>query len=603
MLNSLLALGGSGLWFLILTGFGKKFLNLFKIKLQGLEKLLLSFALGFGVVSLLIYFLGQLRLYYLPILIVFSILAFLIGLPGIIEIFQDLKGRRLSKPKQLNDLVLIIIGLIFFLVVLVGALAPEIEFDGIWYHLTEVKFYLKEHHLLFFPAPSQLAQSTVVPRLMEMQFLPLLAFFKTETLAKLAHFWLWPLSGLVAYIFGSYFYNKKVGLVAFLITIIIPPNFWLARTAYIDLGSLFFGGITFFSLWRYFETRQKPWFYLSAVFLGFLFSVKTFNLFIVLPSLSLVWFFLKGWKSYKEQLIYFVIGLLILLPWLIEAFIYTKNPFFPVFSLWDASHLGKNFNPREWLFIIHSKIFLKNFWQAFTAFTPFLIFIPPLFLFPKYLKKAGGLLALGGLLVFFWTFIPNVDMRFVVLSFVPLSLIAAYSIVSLENISRVLSGVLKLTLVLITLVYLNFAWQQNRDFVAVALGRESRENFLIRYFQDNIWTFYDGGGKFKEKLGKNAKVIALVHNMFYIDFPYEDGLNLNALLGEGAYQNEKTFLKALEDKGFTHLLVKTATYQVKDILQGPDQSDLGKNFDKDWLFSHFTPILEEKGTVLYEIRY
>lgn len=585
---------------------GKKFLKLVRHDPVDLaEDIFFSLGFGFGLVSFLVFILGQLRVFYAPLVIILSLILILFSFREfwhfIDLFFNELFILRKIPALAIKDIyltALVLLFTLFFIFNLIGALAPELGFDALWFHLEGAKTYLLEHRISFFPPPSQLAQSTVTPRLIDLIYSFLMIFQKTEALPKLFHFGLGLLSALGVYFFARRFFNQRISFIAALMLYSLPWVSWLSRTAYIDLGSLFYSVLFFWAFYLWFLKKERPYFYLAAAMAGLLFAVKLWNI-ILLPPLLIFILYRERWRL-KRGLSFLVVTLIPVLPFYIEAFIYTKNPFYPVFSWWDKEHSGGAKNTLDWLFNIHPKTFLITLYDDFFLQTFFLLFALVLFLFPSALKKILPFFLAGILFVVTWSYIPVHEYRYVLPALPPLVLVSAFAFEFLKKQNFVLKYFLELIFLIFILFNLTFIFKQNKPYFAVALGKESRHQFLSRHLGGDIWTFYDTDGYFKQNIKKQDRVLVLAHNMFYINFPYLDGWRLGEELAK--IESKDDFLNLLKKENFTHILLKSQVHNWNSFF---DLTKIKVSLDDPWLEKHFRLIYSNNftGVVLFEIMY
>ncbi|MBI2588570.1 glycosyltransferase family 39 protein [Candidatus Berkelbacteria bacterium] len=425
-----------------------------------------------------------------------------------------------------------------------------------------------------------------------------MVFQKTEALPKLFHFGLGVLAALGTYFFAHRFFDKRISFTAALMLYSLPWLSWLFRTAYIDLGSLFYALLFFWAFYLWFLKKEKPFFYLAALLAGLLFSVKLWNI-ILLPILLIFILYREGWRL-KGVLIFLFLALLPVLPFYIEAFIYTRNPIYPVFSWWDPDHYQGAKNALDWLFNIHPKTFLSTIHNDFFLQTFFLLFAVALFFFPSAFKKISLFFLMGILFVVGWSYIPVHEYRYILPALPPLVLISAFAFEFLKKQSRFLRYFLNFIFLILILFNFAFLFKQNKEYFPVAFGKESRHQFLARKVGGDIWTFYDVDGWFQKNLSKEDRVLVLAHNMFYIDFPYLDGWRLDRELAEVKFKDD--FLKLLSKGGFTHIIFKSQVYNWNSFF---DLTALKVSPDDSWLKEHFRSVYSNDftGAALFEIIY
>jgi hypothetical protein len=125
--------------------------------------------------------------------------------------------------------------------------------------------------------------------------------------------------------------------------------------------------------------------------------------------------------------------------------------------------------------------------------------------------------------------------------------------------------------------------------IEVALGIESRDQFLSHALGTYIWDFYDIDGYLRANISRKDKVIVgNVHNMFYINFNYVDIGELSPKFSE--IKDQEELLDYLNKQGYTHFLLK----RVDDIGQYLSSTGLNISLDANWVQMHFVQIYKNE---------
>ena len=120
------------------------------------------------------------------------------------------------------------------------------------------------------------------------------------------------------------------------------------------------------ALWgfvNWWEKGYKKWLVLSAIMLGFAISVKLLAIgSLLIFSILIAFYFLQKNRSIKDLIIglfiYWIICLLIPLPWLLFSYIHTGNPVYPFFTdIYPVSLMHDLINPIR---------FVSDIWNIFT---------------------------------------------------------------------------------------------------------------------------------------------------------------------------------------------------------------------------------------------
>lgn len=527
-----------------------------------LDRILVGTAVGWIVIGYLLYVLGLAGLLYTAILIT------LVGGLAIVAVrvrpWDEL--RRLQLRGWLSQLspsgkFLALIFTAFTILNLINALAPDVWFDSTWYHLTTAQTYLNEHTARL-AWPSIFDVSSIAPHLPDMLFTLLLLPAKTSSTLPQLFSWVVGI-GLAA---GTYSLGRRIlkpdyALVAGVIIYGTAIVSWLSQSAYIDLLPAFLGTTAIIAIFAWSEQEKGicPRFLIAILLAGFL-SSKMQSL-AFLP----VFFLVMLWSQYRpdEQAYHFArrllpdvlwiggLSLLFTLPWYLEIWAVTGSPLFTFRQAAAGSEfLAGAPTLIDWIIRAH----LQTFFQVLANFfipeaTIYLVALAG-FLFWKYLPKTGRiLLTAGWLSVLAWSYIPIHEIRYGLLAFALLAVSVAWMI-TIGSVARLLGG---LGLIVFLVVSTGSTLELARSRWPVALGFESRDEFLQKTITDSIYTFYDSGGAVQRNVG-NGKALALVHNAFYLDVPWVDAVRLKATT-YGEYTTIEQVIDAWRKTGITHLVI------------------------------------------------
>jgi len=475
----------------------------------------LALATGcFAYLILAIGLLNQLR----PSVLLFPTIIYLtVCLFFLLKNFQSLQPFRLKlKLAKREIFFLVLIGLAF-VIHLIGALAPEIFYDALWYHLTLPKFYLLREKIYFIPG--NLYFQSTYPRLIEMLYTAALAL-GNEITAKLIHYLFALLSACLIFKIGRQFFGRFIGLAAVLIFITDLSVGWEATTAYIDLGRAFFEIAALYYFLQWSKKKTNPELLKTGIMLGLAISTK----FLALASL-LVFAVLTFCLARKEKLKKIINlvwpAIFFSAYWFIDAFIQTGNPVYPLFT--DKLHSGHDlvFHPPLNLIIDFFK--LSNFPEDWTTpISPlYLISLPLVY---SLLKKNKQALILAGycLLTYLgWFFTPRTGGSRFFLPYLPAFSLLAASVFSLKEKRFRLYQLTAATAVLIVASG-NLAVRAyiNAKALPYLLSRQSKHQYLVENLSlDN--TFLDVDHSFAQQIKADERVLVIGgQNLFYIDFPF-----------------------------------------------------------------------------------
>lgn len=227
-------------------------------------------------------------------------------------------------------------------IALLGALGPEAQFDGRWYHLAQVKHYLERGALYNMVAETRIAV-TGLPAYHQLLLTAVAASFNLHVAKLFPWFELVLAVGMLVCIGKHHFGSRQLGVVAALVFASTPLVGWFATTSANDLAVIvfFLGALHVYLRWR--EDPGAEWgplFVLGAL-CGFAAGVKPFALsFTALIGLSvMVASFVRGkgegesgrrWRAAGRSAAVMGAGaVLAVTPWLIRSWATTGNPTFP----------------------------------------------------------------------------------------------------------------------------------------------------------------------------------------------------------------------------------------------------------------------------------
>jgi hypothetical protein len=309
--------------------------------LNAFESFSYSLGLGFGALSLTSFALGAMQLFHS--VFVYGAIAALGFVAVKLNAGQDARpslagwGDAFAAP-ACGILAFTTVAILLFEAA--RALAPEISFDALVYHMALPGLYRSDGGLTATPTNVY----SGFPQLMEWAY-ALMLFFSDEISAKLLH-WVCGL-GLAAAFVGLGVRSKRplAGWVACVVFLATPMTIYNVVKAAVDVGSSFFILLSVCGLAIHLSERDAnpesmSWMTLSAVFCGLAMGVKYTNwplLPVLLLSLALL-------GSPRGHLIRFtlVAGCLVL-PWLLRNAVLYHNPLFPFFQ--DLVAPGWPFEP------------------------------------------------------------------------------------------------------------------------------------------------------------------------------------------------------------------------------------------------------------------
>jgi 4-amino-4-deoxy-L-arabinose transferase-like glycosyltransferase len=298
-----------------------------------------------------------------------------------------------AKPSGLDKawLLLVFLSLSF---AFVGALAPETEYDALWYHLNLPRLWLDAGR----PVDVVQEYPSLYPMTWELVYGAGLAMGGAIA-AKLLHFGcLLILATTVAMAWRLYAPSCSPWVaVGLLVT--APTVLWEATTAYDDLAIAMFASVACYALARFARTGHSSWLTASAIEFGLAASTKHLGLVaLTAASAVLVWDCRRrqvAFRSVARSVITLgTVAIVLPLPWYVRAWSGSGNPFFPemygVFgggpaTRWDIvanqgltafkSHFGLGHGPAAlarlpWDVTVHAALFGGSFGPLWLILIP-----------------------------------------------------------------------------------------------------------------------------------------------------------------------------------------------------------------------------------------
>jgi hypothetical protein len=353
LFRALVSVGGATVVLIGAHTAGQLIFRLMRLRTDpGAERLLFTTATGLGIISFLLLTLSQFGWFAPgPVRVLLGLLAGLglvlmgRGLLTKTRIHPPRSGHASAGPSPAGEGMGKVMTFLFGTVALVCALAPEIEYDALWYHIGLPKIWMQHGALV--DLPSEFV--SLYPMTWELLFGAALAL-GGPVAPKLLHFsCMLMCAALVQCACRRYFPGCSPWLAtAFFIS--VPTVLWEASTAYLDLALALHLGLALYGLLRFFDTADRRWFVLSALHLGLASATKHLALFGgVILTAGLAVFLWRRWGSpIRSGLVAAGFGLLSLvpaLPWYLRSFRATGNPVFPfstgIFGApedrWDAA--------------------------------------------------------------------------------------------------------------------------------------------------------------------------------------------------------------------------------------------------------------------------
>lgn len=618
------------------TALGKRVLRFFHVSFASFsEEISYSFGLGTGIVIFFLIGLAAIGVLYRIVIL----LAILFGAGGVYtemkslclrsyHVLVSLSEKKCAFPESFFTILICLAILVTFF----AAATPPFFFDALTYHLAVPQKYLQYHGFHFLPHHYY----SNFPANMGMLFLVGLSFSG----GMLAHLLSWiyaPITALLVYAFTKTRWGNSVAITAASMVLFVPGVLIASILTSVDNAMMFYGFLSFSSLFSWFSTRQKCWLVLSGIFCGLAVGSKYTIIAVTFFALELI-FFLHEYFFEKDSLLsvlrkMVLLGLIVLAiasPWFIKNALYTGNPVFPFFNSifgvqgFDSLGYGQTVSrriptSRDWLERIGS-YYLAAPWTVTMTITGaagisgilFFLGFPLVFGLKKIDRSIQYLLIASGSSFLLWIlFLPRV-LRYAFPIFPLASIVLAYAFwhVPASRSGRIL---LLAGLSLILLYHFGLFFRETSiQSLTYLFPHASKEEFLI----DHGVNSYPALEYINTETPLDSKIL-FVGEMrgFYCERAYElqvvhgdEDIFLQQLIFH-ADSIEKV-LQELEQQRFSHLLVNITEMQriAREFLKRDSFFYFSEHKRQQMLQEFFSerylrPIFSKYQVTVYEILY
>ena len=446
-LYALMLLGGL-LW--LATGVGRGVLRLVGVASESrLEQLLLSVALGLGVVANVVLALGLVGLLR-PIALAGAVAALAVlarrdlaalarGLPDLVR--AGLAVRTSLRERGMAGRLMVPLTELMVGVVATRALAPPIGYDALMYHLHGPKRFLELGRLTLLPD----VQQANMPITVDLLYLLGLAFGSAE-LANALHLAFSLLVAAATFSFGRDYLGERVGWIAaatFLSTTMISVY---GPVANIDYGLALFDFLAVCAFARWLRTRQASWLVVAGLLIGFALGSKYLGALTPLAlGLALVGDWLRRSRRPLDLLrVALAIGApaaLIAAPWYVKNLVWLGSPVWPFLApgpkdlnieLMANAHLGRGLLD---VLLLPLRLYTEGSLEHPDARPALLLLALPLYLVVPRNRVVSGLLAVATVHVVVWTLGAHV-LRYLTPVLPELCIASAYVVATLARAPR-----------------------------------------------------------------------------------------------------------------------------------------------------------------------
>ena len=332
------------------------------------ELTIFSAAVGFAIIGYCVFILGICQVLYPAVIYSFTAICAVLSLAGWLAAkkarteFLLLSRTESYETRTPDGQMPVVINRCCFIILAISLLAcmmlvltPEIGKDALIYHIGVPKMFL-EHHGIYF-IPGNIFAS--YPFFSEMLYIWGLSLWG-EILPKGTHFAIAIFILFSMWKFGRrYVHENSFEFLPLLIFFTIPSVFINAHTAYCDLILAFYTFVALYAFINWFNTEEKLWLILCAVFSGIAMSIKYGGLsFPFIGSLGVLWACRKNGMPSRKAVhllsLYILFTFVTGAPFYLKNWIMTGNPLYPFFYEMFG---GKGWSPEQ---AGYYDVFIKN---------------------------------------------------------------------------------------------------------------------------------------------------------------------------------------------------------------------------------------------------
>ena len=552
-----------------------------------LERVVFTLAYGFAVIACASVMLAFAGVYTEPVVRA-AIAAAAIGGIALVP-WRGAAGLGWRSIRRLPGVPVVLIACAILLA-FIGALAPEIEYDALWYHLWLPQRWLEagsavdivDEYISLYPLSWEMAYGAALA-------------LGGPGAAKLLHFACLPLLAAVTALLTRELFPRARGAWGAAFAVTSPIVIWEATTAYVDLALAFYACASVYALLVFSRTRVIGWLVAAAVVMGAALAIK--HLALVIAAAAGATFMASELASghklrsvLRHGALFAAVAVVPPLPWYIRAYAASGNPVFPdlyaVFGAapderwsWHSEQGLQRFKddfgrPRTarslamlpWDATVHASAYAGTLGPAFLALVPLA--------FARRGRRTMAVACGCGVYLAVWASpISSFQMRFLI-PLVPVG--AAYAAEAIARLQRAAaerhargSGVVSaatLCLLLLNLPPL-IAWQEpDRQGwegwlrhvmravpIGVVAGAEPPDDYLARHVPAyRAWQFID------RSLPSGAKVLTFFSgDQLYSRQPrvWSDAASIRSLTWGMPAREGTSFATRARAAGVTHVLV------------------------------------------------
>ncbi len=476
-----------------------------------------AFALGFGLLAYLIYFIGLIGMMNLPTLTGVGIFLSVCLTRYILMIAKWCGGVlkesfELYKKDPVSCLLLIIAVFVFMLGYFLTQVPPTAH-DAMSYHLTIPKSFARDGGVYYYPYLT----NSLFPFLIQM-FYMLAIIVKKPELSQAFHM----LTGFGCFMgvfaIGLKWRGLRTALTAGLIFILTPGIFNQMVIPYNDVALSFFALFAVYSFFNAMDDQWKlKWWALAGVFSGFALSVKYLAvLHIFIMFIFSAYFLLSKkitfGKLLRGLIVFCSIALLFSAIWYLRGWIYERNPFYPFFSgifggtakEYDLSKAGMGKGVLDFFLVLwRSTMFPDKFGGSWARLGPVFLICVPFYVWVGVTDlKSRKYIVFSVLSILLW-FGLSQNLRFLFPAVPFLSLLSAAVLVEVGGV-----------FIFLMLLQLGMAVYHGMPDYRYLFGMETKDQYLAR--NERTWAVSNW---VNSNIAVSEKILVDESRFFYFDPP------------------------------------------------------------------------------------
>jgi hypothetical protein len=592
-----------------------------------LEQWVFKTVLGLGMWGLALFLLGLVGLLYREVIVALTTLIALVSLWHFVRLYKAFRlpdfsaWKNLFRPRNLLAVLIISIGLSYWIILARLPQYPPMSWDATAYHFVLAHEYLIQHRLVAHEG----MVLPVVPALNHLLFTWAMAL-KDDVLAQLIEHVFMMLTALALYAWGKRQDKRGMGLALAAFWLGQPLVVFLGESGYVDMGIACFAFLGIYAMRVFWDKRTQGWWYLGMALLAMAGGIKLQGLFFLGLAAAAIglWARARSVLTWRELAQGWVLGLLIVIPFCGFIAYHTGNPFWPAVpslskGVWklgaDAiylswNHVGVpktilNFLSLPVLMTIDPQPFLPD---AGRAFLPLIILFPIAWIISFFSRSVRWWTLWALAFSAFW-FVTSQQLRFWVPA-IPLAGLAVYETIQwiLERTwkSAAFHGVIWMALALYAIQAGALPSLQviNTKVWPPPMTREARDKFLVNGFPG-----YSGVKYINEHARPGDWAYSI--NGSWLNYYFEPKvIDISGLLQIGLHPTfrlpeDEQWLRQIESKNVKWVLVLHKN--VPEIAQVPKQDPKLNPFWPDyelvytdafsWVFRHKSVAVEAGETV------